>query len=107
MSTTSISSYEQACAEHSWDVPARYNIASDVCEKHPRGKLAMVHEDFQGTVREVRWGEIQDNAKLPQGLESGCSLSSLARVRPMPHRHVPGHRRDCPSKVFKGLRTFA
>ncbi len=62
MSATSISSYEQACAEHRWDVPARYNIASDVCDKHPREKLAMVHEDFQGTVREVLWGEIQDNA---------------------------------------------
>ena len=30
------SSYEQACAEHSWDVPERYNIAADVCDKHDR-----------------------------------------------------------------------
>ena len=27
-------SYEQACAEHRWDVPDRYNIAADVCDKH-------------------------------------------------------------------------
>ena len=42
---SSISSYEQACAGHSWNVPARFNIASDVCDRHPRDKPAMIHED--------------------------------------------------------------
>ena len=55
-------SYEQVCAAHRWEVPERYNIAADVCDRHPRNKLAMVHEDFQGTVRRVSWGEIQDNS---------------------------------------------
>jgi acetyl-CoA synthetase len=35
--------YEEACAAHSWQVPERYNIAADVCDKHPRDKLAMIH----------------------------------------------------------------
>jgi acetyl-CoA synthetase len=52
--------YEEACAQHSWQVPGRYNIAADVCDKHPRDKLAMIHEDPDGTVRELRWGELQD-----------------------------------------------
>jgi len=56
---TSATSYEQACAEHAWNVPERYNIAADVCDKHPPDKLAMIHEDFRGNVREVRWGELQ------------------------------------------------
>ena len=55
-------SYEQLCAEHRWDVPARYNIASDVCDKHPRDKLAMVWESFDGSYRELAWGELQDFA---------------------------------------------
>jgi acetyl-CoA synthetase len=55
-----MTSYEEACAAHSWRVPDRYNIAGDVCDKHPRDKLAMVHEHFDGTVREVQWGELQD-----------------------------------------------
>jgi acetyl-CoA synthetase len=59
---SSITSYEQACAEHHWDVPERFNIATDVCDKHPRGKLAMIHEDPQGNVRRVTWGELQDTA---------------------------------------------
>ena len=52
-------SYEEACAQHSWNVPEHYNIAADVCDKHPPDKLAMIHEHFGGAVREVRWGEIQ------------------------------------------------
>src|SRR5215203_6323263 len=59
MAIAAASSYEQAVAEHSWRVPERYNIAADVCDKHPPDKLAMIHEHFGGAVREVRWGEIQ------------------------------------------------
>jgi len=55
-------SYEAACATHRWVVPERYNIAADVCDRHPREKLAMVHEHWAGEVREVRWGELQDLA---------------------------------------------
>src|SRR5213075_2372194 len=53
---------EDAVAAHEWRVPERYNIAADVCDKHPRDKLVMVHEHFSGAVREVRWGELQDLA---------------------------------------------
>src|SRR5436190_1698724 len=52
--------YELAVAQHRWEVPDHYNIALDVCDRHPRDKLAMIHEHFSGAVREVRWGELQD-----------------------------------------------
>jgi acetyl-CoA synthetase len=55
-------SYEEARGRHEWVVPERYNIAADVCDRHARGELAMVHEHFSGEVREVRWGELQDLA---------------------------------------------
>jgi acetyl-CoA synthetase len=61
-SITTISSYEEACERHRWNVPRQYNIASDVCDRHPRDKLAMIHEDYTGHLREVSWGELQDNA---------------------------------------------
>jgi acetyl-CoA synthetase len=61
-SSTRITSYDEAVANHRWDVPERYNIAADVCDRHPREKLAMVHEDFHGNVRRVDWGELQDTA---------------------------------------------
>jgi acetyl-CoA synthetase len=58
----SSTSYEDACAAHRWQVPERYNIASDVCDKHSRDKLAMVWESFDGSYRELAWGELQDLA---------------------------------------------
>jgi acetyl-CoA synthetase len=58
----STSSYEEICAAHRWEVPAQYNIASDVCDKHPRDRLAMVWESFDGSYRELAWGELQDLA---------------------------------------------
>jgi acetyl-CoA synthetase len=54
------STYDEAVAAHEWRVPERYNIAQDVCDKHPADKLAMIHEDVEGTVREVHWGELQE-----------------------------------------------
>jgi acetyl-CoA synthetase len=56
------SSYEEACAQHRWEVPERYNIAQDVCDKHPRERPAMVWERFDGARRELTWGELQDLA---------------------------------------------
>src|SRR5262245_39632861 len=54
--------YEELCAAHRWNVPEHYNIAADVCDKHPRDKLAMVWESFDGSERELPWGELQDLA---------------------------------------------
>src|SRR5919202_3636142 len=55
-----MSSYDEICAAHEWRVPERYNIAADCCDKHPRDKLAMVWERYDGAQREVSWGEVQD-----------------------------------------------
>src|SRR6478752_8447240 len=55
-------SYEEACSAHRWVVPPRYNLAADVCDKHPRDKPAMVWESFDGSRRELTWGELQDMA---------------------------------------------
>jgi acetyl-CoA synthetase len=88
MSSTTISSYEQAVAEHEWHVPERYNIAADVCDRHPREKLAMIHEDFHGAVREVTWGELQDDANrfanvlVAHGVEPGDRVAMLLQPTP-------------------------
>ena len=72
-----MSRYDQLCAEHEWNVPERYNIAADVCDKHPRDKPAMVWERFDGARRDVTWGELQDlsnqaaNVLRDHGVERG------------------------------------
>ena len=52
-----VGSYEEACTQHRWEVPRRYNIAADVCDRQPADKTAMVFEDFRGTERTVSWAE--------------------------------------------------
>jgi acetyl-CoA synthetase len=88
MSTTQIGSYEEACERHEWRVPERYNIAADVCDKHPAGKRAMIHEDFRGNVREVSWGELQAlsnrfaNVLRSHGVEKGDRVAMLLPPTP-------------------------
>lgn len=72
--------YEEACEQHRWDVPERYNIAADVCDKHDPGKLAMLHEHFDGTVREVRWGELQGLANQAANVLAGAGVERGDRV---------------------------
>jgi len=55
-------SHEELCAAHRWDVPVRFNIAADVCDRHPRDRPAMIWESFDGSVRELDWGTLQDLA---------------------------------------------
>jgi acetyl-CoA synthetase len=88
MSTATITSYEEARSKHRWSVPERYNIAADVCDRHPREKLAMIHEDFSGNVRRVSWGELQDDANrfanvlVAHGVEKGDRVAMLLPPTP-------------------------
>jgi acetyl-CoA synthetase len=80
--------YEEICAEHEWRVPPRDNIAADCCDKHPRDKPAMVHERFDGAVREVSWGELQDlpnqaaNLLASQGVQRGDRVAVVLPPTP-------------------------
>jgi acetyl-CoA synthetase len=72
--------YEEVCAEHEWRVPDRYNIAADVCDKHPRDKLAMVHERYDGETRELTWGELQDLSNQAANLLAAQGVTRGDRV---------------------------
>ena len=88
-SITTVSSYEEACERHRWEVPPRYNIASDVCDRHAREKLAMVHEDPDGRAQEVMWGQLQDdsarfaNVLSALGVEPGDRVAMLLPPTPL------------------------
>jgi acetyl-CoA synthetase len=72
--------YEELRASHVWNVPERYNIAADVCDKHPRSKPAMVWESFDGSARELSWGELQDLANQAAHTLAGLGISRGDRV---------------------------
>src|ERR671932_2102543 len=81
-------SYEDVVAQHEWRVPEHYNIAQDCCDKHPADKLAMIHEDPAGTVREVHWGELQEasnrfaNVLRDHGVVKGDRVAMLLPPTP-------------------------
>jgi acetyl-CoA synthetase len=78
-----LGSYQEMVANHRWEVPERYNIARDVCDKHDRDRLAMVWEDWQGNERHVSFGELQDlsnrfaNLLEAHGVERGDRVATL------------------------------
>src|SRR3954469_15071662 len=72
--------YEDVCAAHEWKVPDRYNIAADVCDKHPRDKLAMVHERYDGETGEATGGELQDLSNQGANLLAGQGVTRGDRV---------------------------
>jgi acetyl-CoA synthetase len=75
--------YQEMLDQHRWEVPERYNIAFDVCDKHPRDRLAMVWEDWRGNERQVQFGELQDlsakfaNVLQAHGVERGDRVATL------------------------------
>src|SRR2546423_15700901 len=80
--------YDEARATHRWEVPERYNIARDVCDKHPADRLAMVWEDFRGNQRQTKWGELQSlanraaNVLRAHGVQRGDRVSVVAPASP-------------------------
>ena len=96
-STTPFQSYEQACEHHRWEVPERYNIAADVCDRHPREKLAMIHEDFAGDVRARQLGRaaghlqpLRQRAGRASASDAATGWRCCCRRRPRPPRRSSG-----------------
>lgn len=55
-----LTSYHRLRETHRWSVPDEFNVAADVCDKHPADKLAMIWTDGERPDRHVMWGELQD-----------------------------------------------
>src|SRR3954464_1945205 len=78
-----LGTYDEMRAQHRWEVPERYNIATDVCDKHERDRLAMIWEDWRGNERRVDFGELQDlssrwaNVLEAHGIERGDRVATL------------------------------
>lgn len=89
-------------AHEGWAVPERYNMAADVADRHPREKLALIHEDHTGARREVTWGEIQDRSRQVAAHLNRLGVRPGDRVAVM----LP-QRPDTPATYLGVLRTGA
>ena len=53
--------YEEICARFKWSVPATFNIAVDICDRHADdpSRVAMIYEDETGRVSEHTFAEFR------------------------------------------------
>jgi acetyl-CoA synthetase len=71
-----------------WRIPARYNIAVDVCDRHPDDALALIHLDADGSAHEHsfgwfrRWSNRLANALAANGIERGDRVGILLPQSP-------------------------
>ena len=74
--------YEQVYASFRWNIPARYNIAADVCDRHAGdpGKIAMIGEDSDGTTWKMTFREVQRKANQLANLLLSLGLVKGDRV---------------------------
>jgi acetyl-CoA synthetase len=55
----------------SWNLPNRFNIGVDCCDRHDPGRLALIHIEGDGHRREVSYGELRDSSnRLANVLQS-------------------------------------
>jgi acetyl-CoA synthetase len=82
--------YDQLYASFRWDIPARYNIASDVCDRHAAdpGKIALIGEGLDGKVWQMTFRDVQRKANklanflLSIGLAKGDRVMLLLGQNP-------------------------
>ena len=74
--------YEQLYASFRWNIPARYNIAADVCDRHAGdpGKIAMIGEDSDGKTWKMTFREVQRKANQLANLLLSLGLAKGDRV---------------------------
>ncbi|PRY07468.1 acyl-CoA synthetase [Paraburkholderia sp. BL25I1N1] len=71
--------YESLAANFAWDIPARYNIGVDVCDKWAdgSGRLALIYEDAEGNATRYTFDQLKAlsdrfaNALLAAGAQRG------------------------------------
>ncbi|MFB6676711.1 acyl-CoA synthetase [Streptomyces sp. NPDC056390] len=94
--------YRRLVEEHRWAVPAHYNMAADVADRHPGNRLALIFEDHSGHREEVVWQQIQDRSRQiaahlhALGVRKGDRVAVLLPQRP-----------DTPATYLGVLRTGA
>jgi len=90
-------SYEKLVAQFRWNLPVRYNIGVDVCDKHAadKGKLALIYDKDDGTHEKWTFWELKRasnrlaNALVGMGVGQGDRVAVLLSQCPqLPVAHI-------------------
>jgi acetyl-CoA synthetase len=80
--------YDEMVRSFSWEVPDRYNIATDTVDKHGPDRLAMLWEDWQGNERRLTFGDFREmsnriaNVLVGLGVAPGDRIAVLLPSKP-------------------------
>ncbi|MEQ8587633.1 MAG: AMP-binding protein [Thalassobaculaceae bacterium] len=94
-------SYEEACRRFRWQVPQRYNIGVDICDRHADAGLgtALIHVHGDGSVREISFTDLKRasnrlaNVLTDGGLARGDRVAILLPQRPETAiAHIAAHK---------------
>ncbi len=74
--------YDELYASFRWNIPTRYNIAADVCDRHAvePGKFALLGEDSNGKAWQLTFRDVQRKASQLANLLGSIGLSKGDRV---------------------------
>ena len=74
--------YEQLYASFRWNIPARYNIAADVCDRHAAdpSKVALIGEAADGKAWQMTFRDVQRKANQLANLFVATGLVKSDRV---------------------------
>jgi acetyl-CoA synthetase len=74
--------YDEIYRSFRWSIPARYNIAADVCDRHAGdlGKVALIGEDAGGKVWQLTFRDVQRKANQLANLLCAIGLARGDRV---------------------------
>lgn len=74
--------YDEIYASFRWNIPARYNIAADVCDRHADdpSKIALIGEGADGNVWQLTFRDVQRQANRLANLLCSIGLSKGDRV---------------------------
>ena len=93
--------YASLYGRFSWDLPSRYNIGVDACDRHAadKGKLALMHDRGDGTAEKWTFWELKRasdrfaNALGALGVERGDRVAVLLPQSPqLPITHVAAYK---------------
>ncbi len=73
-------SYEALAGGFRWDIPVRYNLGVDICDKHGDDALALIHEREDGQVERWRFGDVRRHANKLANLLRAAGLAIGDRV---------------------------
>lgn len=94
-------SYEEACRRFRWQVPERYNIGVDICDRHADAGAgtALIHVHADGSVRDISFTELKRtsnrlaNVLVGTGLARGDRVAILLPQRPETAiAHIAAHK---------------